>query len=253
VGTVLVCTGGGGLLAGVAAAVRAHRPGVRVSGVQAEQAAAWPASLAAGHPALTEMSTMADGIAVGSPGPVTFAHVEALVDEIVTVSEDALSRALVLCLERSKMVVEPAGVAAVAALLDLDLQLDGPVCALLSGGNVDPLLLTRVVQHGLSAAGRYLSLRVAVPDRPGALAALLTTVGTAGGNIIDVAHSRLTGTLALGEVEVATTVETRGAAHGRDLVATLRSRRYTVVVQTPTARTEASRAGPAMSTYTGAP
>ncbi|GAB2930288.1 threonine ammonia-lyase [Rhodococcus aerolatus] len=234
VGTVLVCTGGGGLLAGVAAAVRAHRPQVRVIGVQAEEAAAWPASLAAGHPvALQEMSTMADGIAVGAPGQVTFDHVSALVDEVVTVSEDALSRALVLCLERSKMVVEPAGAAAVAALLDLDLHLDGPVCALLSGGNVDPLLLTRVVQHGLSAAGRFLALRVTVPDRPGSLASLLTTVGAAGGNVIDVAHSRLTGTLALGEVEVVTTVETRGAAHGNDLVATLRERGYQVVVLTP--------------------
>ena len=234
VGTVLVCTGGGGLLAGIAAAVRAHRPGVRVVGVQAEEAAAWPASLAAGRPvALAQMSTMADGIAVGTPGAVTFAHVAALVDEIVTVSEDALSRALVLCLERAKMVVEPAGAAAVAALLDADLRLEGPVCALLSGGNVDPLLLTRVVQHGLSAAGRYLSLRVTVPDRPGSLAALLTAVGAAGANVIDVAHSRITGTLAIGEVEVAATVETRGASHGADLVATLRERGYQVAMMAP--------------------
>ncbi|MDQ2849269.1 MAG: threonine ammonia-lyase [Actinomycetota bacterium] len=234
VATVLVCTGGGGLLAGIAAAVRAHRPGVRVIGVQAEAAAAWPASLAAGHPVtLREMSTMADGIAVGAPSPITFAHVEALVDQIVTVSEDALSRALLLCLERSKMVVEPAGAAAVAALLDLDLHLDGPVCAVLSGGNIDPLLLAQVMQHGLSAAGRYLSLQVTVPDRPGCLAALLSTLGAAGGNVIDVAHSRLTGTLALGEVEIETTVETRGASHSHDLVARLREHGYQVAVMTP--------------------
>ncbi|XAS76275.1 threonine ammonia-lyase [Dermatophilaceae bacterium Sec6.4] len=234
VATVLVCTGGGGLLAGIAAAARAHRPGVRIIGVQAEAAAAWPASLVAGHPVtLREMSTMADGIAVGAPSPITYAHVEALVDQIVTVSEDALSRALLLCLERSKMVVEPAGAAAVAALLDLDLHLDGPVCAVLSGGNIDPLLLAQVMQHGLSAAGRYLSLQVTVPDRPGCLAALLSTLGAAGGNVIDVAHSRLTGTLALGEVEIETTVETRGASHSHDLVARLREHGYQVAVMTP--------------------
>ena len=238
VGTVLVCTGGGGLLAGIAAAVKAARPGVRVIGVQAEGAAAWPPSLAAGHPvALTESSTMADGIAVGRPGDVTFAHVQALVDDVVTVSEEALSRALVLCLERAKMVVEPAGAAAVAALLDPDarsaLALDGPVVATLSGGNVDPLLLMGVVQHGLSAAGRYLALRVTVPDRPSSLSTVLTMMGTAGANVIDVAHSRVTGTLALGEVEVAMTVETRGPEHGAELARLLRGRGYAVAVHTP--------------------
>lgn len=223
VGTVLVCTGGGGLVSGVAAAVKGLAPGVRVVAVQAEQAAAWPASLAAGHPvALAQMSTMADGIAVGSPGPVTYAHVAELVDEVVTVSEDALSRALLLCLERAKMVVEPAGVAAVAALLDgLVPDGDSPVCAVVSGGNVDPLLLMHVVQHGLAAARRFLALRVTVPDRPGSLAALLGTLSTAGANVIDVTHSRLSGTVALGEVEVALTVETRGGEHCAEVVAEL--------------------------------
>ena len=230
VGTVLVCTGGGGLVAGVAAAVKALKPGVRVVAVQAEGAAAWPASLAAGHPVrLPSMSTMADGIAVGAPGPVTYAHVSALVDDVVTVSEDALSRALVLCLERAKMVVEPAGAAAVAALLDGVVgDLQGPVCAVVSGGNVDPLLLVHVVQHGLAAARRFLALRVTVPDRPGSLVGVLTTVSGTGANVIDVAHSRLTGTLALGEVEVAITVETRGAEHCGVVVAALRRSGYAV-------------------------
>jgi threonine dehydratase len=230
VGTVLVCTGGGGLVAGVAAAVKALRPGVRVVAVQAEQAAAWPASLAAGHPVrLAGMSTMADGIAVGAPGPVTYAHVSQLVDEVVTVSEDALSRALVLCLERAKMVVEPAGAAAVAALLDGVVgDLEGPVCAVVSGGNVDPLLLVHVVQHGLAAARRFLALRVTVPDRPGSLVGVLTTVSGTGANVIDVAHSRLTGTLALGEVEIAITVETRGAEHCSVVVGALRRSGYVV-------------------------
>jgi len=233
--TVLVCTGGGGLVAGVAAAVKAlcaeqGRPDVRVVAVQAEQAAAWPGSLAAGHPVrLAHMSTMADGIAVGAPGPVTYAHVSELVDDVVTVSEDALSRALVLCLERAKMLVEPAGAAAVAALLDgVVHDLAGPVCAVVSGGNVDPLLLMHVIQHGLAAARRFLALRVTIPDRPGSLVSLLTTVSDLGANVIDVAHSRVSGTLALGEVEVALTVETRGAEHCRLVVAALRETGFAV-------------------------
>ncbi len=155
VGTILVPTGGGGLIAGVAAAVKAVRPQVRIVGVQAETAAAWPASLAAGKPtALASMSTMADGIAVGCPGEVPFAEVAAHVDAVVTVSEEALSKALLLCLERAKLIVEPAGVAAVAALMTCspeELGLTGPVCAVLSGGNIDPLLLTHVISHGLRA------------------------------------------------------------------------------------------------------
>ncbi len=237
VGTVVVCTGGGGLVSGVAAAVKALRPGVRVVAVQAEEAAAWPASLAAGHPVpLKSMSTMADGIAVGTPGPITFAHVSTLVDDVVTVSEDALSRALVLCLERAKMVVEPAGAAAVAALLDGKIDnLVGPVCVVVSGGNVDPLLLVHVVQHGLAAAGRFLALSVTIPDSPGSLVALLRTVSDAGANVVDVAHSRLSGTLALGEVEVALTVETRGREHCSALVTALRAAGFTVDYQAPAA------------------
>ncbi len=237
VATVLVCTGGGGLVAGIAAAVKALKPDVRVVAVQAEEAAAWPASLAAGRPVrLEQMSTMADGIAVGAPGPVTFAHVSQLVDDVVTVSEDALSRALVLCLERSKMLVEPAGAAAVAALLDgVVPDLAGPVCAVVSGGNVDPLLLVHVVQHGLAAAGRFLALRVTIPDSPGSLVGLLTTVSAAGANVVDVAHSRLSGTLALGEVEVALTVETRGPEHCAALVARLGGAGFVVQDEVPAA------------------
>ncbi|MGB6069842.1 MAG: threonine/serine dehydratase, partial [Rhodococcus sp. (in: high G+C Gram-positive bacteria)] len=142
VGTIVIPTGGGGLLAGVAAAVKLTKPGIRIVGVQAEGAAAWPASLKAGHPiALASMSTMADGIAIGLPGSVPFDHVQGWVDDVVTVSEDALSRALVLCIERAKLIVEPAGAAAVAALMTHsadELGLTGSVCAILSGGNIDP-------------------------------------------------------------------------------------------------------------------
>jgi threonine dehydratase len=221
--TVLVCTGGGGLIGGIAAAVKAQRPDVAVVGVQAEGAAAWPASLAAGRPvALESMRTIADGIAVGRPGDVTFPQVAALVDEILTVDEDALSRALLHCLERAKLLVEPAGAAAVAALLQHPRRFATPAVAVLSGGNVDPLVLLHVIQHGMASAARYLSLRVGVGDRPGALAELLALVGSLGANVLDVEHSRISDTLPLGDVEVALALETRGPEHCAELVDALR-------------------------------
>ncbi|MDO2968571.1 threonine ammonia-lyase [Mycobacteroides abscessus] len=217
VGTIVVPAGGGGLVAGVAAVVKAVRPEVRIVAVQAAGAAAWPVSLKAGHPvALESMDTMADGIAVGKPGAVPFEHVAALVDDVVTVSEEALSRGLLLCLERAKLVVEPAGAAAVAALLTLsaeELGLTGPVCAVLSGGNIDPLLLTHVITHGLRAAGRYLTVRVTVADAPGGLSGLLDVFRASGASVVDVTHWRNSERLRLGEVDVLATVETRGPEH----------------------------------------
>ncbi len=232
VGTVLVPTGGGGLVGGIAAAVKGVKPDVRVIGVQAEGAAVWPASLAAGAPVRLRhrhtmaWHTMADGIAVAEVGPVSFAHVSALVDEVLTVGEEALSQALLLCLERAKMLVEPAGAAAVAALLQPTVRLAGPVCAVLSGGNIDPLLLMHVIRHGLGAGGRFLALRVTVPDRPGELAALLGRVGESGANVVDVAHSRIAGSLAIGEVVVALSLETQGPQHQEELLADLDAAGY---------------------------
>ncbi|MFD6268982.1 threonine ammonia-lyase [Nocardia asteroides] len=232
VGTVVVPTGGGGLLAGVVVALRALAPHVEVIGVQAADAAAWPDSLAAGKPVrVPRMATMADGIAVGLPGAVPFAHVAEHVREIVTVDEDALSKALLLCLERAKLVVEPAGAAGVAALLTSTLReraLPGPVVTILTGGNIDPLLLTRVIGHGLSAAGRYLAMRVTIADRPGALSALLGVAGRAGASVVDIVHSRTGMWLAVDEVEVSLTVETRGPAHRDDVLATLRDAGFRV-------------------------
>jgi threonine dehydratase len=227
--TVLVCTGGGGLVGGIAAAVKGQRPDVTVVGVQAEGAAAWPPSLAAGEPrSLAGMRTVADGIAVGRPGDVTFPQVAALVDEIVTVGEDALSRALLHCLERAKLLVEPAGAAAVAALLEHPARFATPAVAVLSGGNVDPLVLLHVIEHGMAAAARYLSLRVHVGDRPGALAELLALVGSLGANVLDVSHSRISGTLPLGDVEVALSMETRGPEHCAELVRALQDAGHAV-------------------------
>ncbi len=229
VATVLVPTGGGGLLGGIAAAVKGIKPDVTVIGVQAEGAAVWPPSLAAGTPVrLRKQHTMADGIAVSEVGAVTFAQVSALVDGIVTVGEESLSQAVLLCLERAKMLVEPAGAAAVAALLESTKRFPGPVGAVLSGGNVDPLLLMHLIRHGLTAGGRFLALRVTVPDRPGELATLLARVGDSGANVVDVAHSRIAGSLAVGDAVVALSLETRGPEHCAQLVADLSAAGYQV-------------------------
>ncbi|WP_218828273.1 MULTISPECIES: threonine ammonia-lyase [unclassified Rhodococcus (in: high G+C Gram-positive bacteria)] len=235
VGTIVIPTGGGGLLAGVAAAVKLTKPDIRIVGVQAEGAAAWPASLKAGHPvALASMSTMADGIAIGLPGSVPFDHVQGWVDDVVTVSEDALSRALVLCIERAKLIVEPAGAAAVAALMTHsadELGLTGSVCAILSGGNIDPLLLTHVITHGLRAGGRYLAVRVTISDKPGGLTGVLGVVRDAGASVVDVVHSRTGGRLGLEEVDVMLTVETRGPDHRGSVLDALGAAGYAVHVE----------------------
>jgi threonine dehydratase len=228
--TVLVPLGGGGLLAGIAIAIKAIRPDVRVLGVQAEGAAAFPGSLQRGEPVpLPSMKTMADGIAVGMPGALTFAAVRDHVDDVLTVSEDSLSRALLALVERAKMVVEPAGAAAVAALMDRHADVRAPVVAVLSGGNIDPLLLGKVIRHGMAAAGRYLNLHVTIPDAPGGLAQLLVEVGGAGANVLEVVHERISPRLHLEEVEVHLQLETRGAPHAEKLVARLRELGYRVL------------------------
>ena len=227
--TVLVPTGGGGLLAGIAIAVKALRPDVRVIGVQAADAAAYPASLAAGHPVpLAAMTTMADGIAVGLPGQITFAAVRDHVDDILTVSEASLSRAVLAVLERAKMLVEPAGAAAVAAVLDAPTSFETPAVVVLSGGNIDPLLLGKVIRHGMAAGGRYLNLRVPIPDLPGGLAQLLTDVSQCGANVLEVAHERISPALDMHEVEIRLQLETRGEPHALQVLTRLRERGYRV-------------------------
>ncbi|APE23573.1 MULTISPECIES: threonine ammonia-lyase [Streptomyces] len=228
--TIVVGIGGGGLAAGIGLAVKSVRPDVKVIGVQAEGAAAYPPSLAAGHPVVVESPvTMADGIKVGRPGDVPFALVQEYVDEVRTVSEDALSSALLLCLERAKLVVEPAGASPVAALLSDPKAFRGPVVAVLSGGNVDPLLLQRILRHGMAAGGRYLSLRLRVTDRPGVLATLLAVLTVADANVLDVSHVRTDPRLGLTEAEVELHLETKGPEHCREVADALRDAGYTVL------------------------
>jgi threonine dehydratase len=228
--TVVVCTGGGGLLAGTALAIKSLRPDIKVIGVQAEMAAAYPPSLAAGSPQmLPKMSTMADGIAVGKPGDVPFKIISEYVDEIRTVSEASLARALLLTLERSKLQVEPAGIAAVAAILDDPDAFEGPVVASLSGGNIDPLLLNRVLRTGLATSGRFLMVQIRLADQPGALAKLVSCVGDMGTNIIQVSHTHMNPALAISEVDVELELETRGFEHREQILNQIIAQGFEVV------------------------
>ncbi|HUA28450.1 MAG TPA: threonine ammonia-lyase [Streptosporangiaceae bacterium] len=225
--TITMPVGGGGLAAGIAIAAKGTSPAIRVIGAQADAAAPFPASFAAGRPVTVNCGpTMADGIAVATPGELTFDVLTEHLDRMVTVSEESLSRALLLCLERSKQVVEPAGAAAVAALLEHSRAFEPPVVAVLSGGNIDPLLLSKVLRHGLAAAGRYLTFRCRLPDRPGALSALLAEVAGLGANVLDVVHERVTPGLHVDEVEVLLQVETRGAGHCDSVISQLRAAGY---------------------------
>jgi len=226
---VVVPVGGGGLISGIAAALAHTRRAVRVIGVEPVGAASVRASLDAGRcVSLDGVSTMADGIAVKSPSELTLAHIRAFVDDVVTVTEEELSQALLLLLERAKAVVEPAGAAGVAAILAGKIPGTGPALAVLSGGNVDPLLLIKLIDHGLSAAGRYLMLRVVVSDRPGALASLTSAVAKLGLNVLEVEHHRAGVAVGLDEVEVLVTVETRDPEHREEVVGLLRSAGFTV-------------------------
>ncbi len=227
--TVVAAVGGGGLISGIGAALAEREPRVKVIGVQAKRIAAFPPSLAAGRPMrITGGSTMADGIAVGRPGQLTFDLVSKHVDAVVTVSEESISQALLLCLERAKQVVEPAGAAAVAAILEHSYAVEPPVVALLSGGNIDPLLLSKVLRHGLAVAGRYLVARCRLTDRPGALVPLLSELADLGVNVLDVSHERMTTRLHIEEAEVLLHLETRGPDHSQDVLDRLRGKGYTV-------------------------
>jgi len=195
--TVVVPIGGGGLASGIALALREVRPEVRMVGVQAE-----PSGFA-----------LADGIAVKQPGELTMGVCRECLEDIVTVSGEEISRAIVVLLERSKLVVEGAGAVSVAALLEGKIGGDGPVVALLSGGNIDPTMLIEVMRHGLTVAGRYLVVRTRVSDRPGELIKLLSLVAKERVNVVAVEHHREGMHLPVGETEVELTLTTRDEAH----------------------------------------
>ena len=232
VDTIIVPIGGGGLISGVAAAVklRAAELGrkVRIIGVQAENAAAYPPSLKAGKPVKVEVRpTISDGIAVATPGKVNFPIIRHFVDEVVTVSDDGTAKALVMLLERAKLVVEPAGAVSVAAILEGKIKKSGKTVAILSGGNIDPMLMQRIVAHGLAASDRYLKLRIMLPDRPGQLAATSALVADANANVVEVVHTRH-GKFQINEAELELHIETRGPTHSKAVVKKLRDAGYQV-------------------------
>jgi threonine dehydratase len=233
--TIIGPIGGGGLISGVAAAAKqlAEREGrpMRIIGVQSENAAPFRPSLKVGRPVTVETRpTIADGIAVARPGDLNFEMVRQYVDEVVTVSDDDIARAIVMLLERAKLVVEPAGAAGVAAILAGKAHVNGVTATILSGGNIDPLLLQRVIGHGLAASARYLKLRILLPDVPGQLVRTASIVASQNANVVEVIHTRHATELPVSEVELELHIETRGNEHGDAVAQALREAGYTVRV-----------------------
>ena len=232
VASVLVPAGGGGLLAGVAAAVKGARPDAHVFAVQAQGSLTLPESFRRHRavPLAGPPRTMADGIAVGRPGDLPVAVAAPLVDDVIAVTEEQIADGVLQTLERAKLLVEPAGVVGVSAFLAHRDRFPAPVAIVLSGGNVDPLLLNRIIQHGLALAGRYVAITVRMPDRPGSLAALLGRIAETDVNVVDISHLRTDPRLEVGEVEIVVLLETRGPDHRRTVLQHVRSGGYAVDV-----------------------
>jgi threonine dehydratase len=231
VDTFIIPIGGGGLSSGVASVVkqRAALEGrtVRVIGVQASNAAPYPLSLQNGY--ITEIKTLptiADGINVARPGVLNFAMISQFVDEVITVDDNLIARAMLLLLERAKLVVEPAGAVGVAAILSGQVKDAGRTVVILSGGNIDPMMMERVISHGLAASARYLKLRIPLPDRPGQLARIAALVAEANANVVEVLHTRHNDGLQISQVELELHIETRGPEHAQDILTHLRDEGY---------------------------
>jgi threonine dehydratase len=233
---VVVPIGGGGIIGGIATAIKALRPSTQVIGVQAAGCSAVKPSLKAGHPvAVPVADTIADGIAVKRPGDLTLPIIQDRVDEIVEVSDDEIARGIVHCVQRAKLVVEGAGAAGVAALLagKVRLKPGDTACTVLCGGNIDGNLLARVIEQVMVRQGRYILLKVLVVDRPGSLARLVERVAQAGANIIDIFHRRALWLAPLGKVGVELVLEVRDNAHGREVRVVLEGAGYHVEPESP--------------------
>jgi threonine dehydratase len=225
---IVVPLGGGGLLSGIALAVKSQRPDVRVIGVEAAGCAPYVASLEHGeiHPA-AQTETIADGIAVKHPGEITFGLVREHVDDVVTVTDAEIGMTIVQLLERTKAVVEGAGAVGLAALLAGRVQAKRAV-AVLSGGNIDTPLLMQVIRFGLTNAGRYLVIRTRLADRPGALMHLLEVISNAHVNILLVSHHRESVDVAVAETGIELILETRDETHAHEIVELVRRQGYPV-------------------------
>jgi len=218
VDNIIVALGGGGLGAGVATAAKLKAAAlgrkIKVIGVQAKNASPYVQSMKLGRPVEQQIQrTIADGIAVSKPGAIPFALIKKNIDKVVTVSDDEIAKAIVLLLERSKMVVEPAGAVGVAAIMSGAIKLKGKTVVILSGGNIDPLLMQKVISRGLLAAERYTAISVMLPDRPGMLVKTAEAIAKAHGNVVEVLHTRQGKGLEISEVELKMSVETTGREH----------------------------------------
>ncbi|MDI3269156.1 MAG: threonine ammonia-lyase [Bacillota bacterium] len=226
---VVVPIGGGGLISGIATAIKEKNPGVKVIGVQARGAPAIYRSLQEGRPVqLTQVRTIADGLAIKKPSSTTLDIIGRYVDDVVLVEEEQIARAMILLAERGKAIVEGAGAAALAAVLAGEVPAAATTAVLVSGGNVDLVQMARIIDHGLAQEGRYLPLVTILPDRPGALKDFLSYVAQAGANVIGVEHRRLQAGLALGEAVVNLVLETRDRAHAEDVLRFLHQAGYRV-------------------------
>jgi threonine dehydratase len=225
---VVVPVGGGGLVSGIACAVKETNPRVRIIGVQTARVPSMKASLAAGHPVLVPAATtIAEGIAVRRPGARTLAMVQRYVDDIVTVDEEEIANAILLLLEREKTVAEGAGAAPVAALVQGKIAMPGKrVAVVIAGGNIDPTFLSRIIERGLVKDGRLVRFRLRIPDHAGELARLTTVVAGQLANILEIGHDRAYYGVNLGDSLVEMTLETRGPEHITDLVAALEQAGY---------------------------
>ena len=227
--TIVVPIGGGGLASGVAAAVKMLHPNVRVIGVQASGAAGMKASLDAGHViALPSAKTIADGIAVKKPGELTFAMCSRYLDEIVTVDDDEIAQAILFLMERGKMVAEGAGAAPVAAIINRKLDVSGKVAAVISGGNIDVTMLSRIIEKGLLRAGRVSKLRIILQDRPGQLEQVSRIIGGNGANVMAIHHDRTDVDLDIRDAILEITMETQDREHAQRVIAALREAGFNV-------------------------
>jgi len=232
--TVLVGIGGGGIISGIALALKTLLPNARVIGVQAENVSAVKPSLAAGHPVeIPSKPTIADGIAVKRPGEVTLPIIREFVDDIVTVTEEEFAAGVFHCVQNAHIVVEGAGAAGVAALLAGKVKVSGDdvVCSVLAGGNIDGNLLSRVIEQVMVRQGRYIVLKLLVLDRPGSLAAMLAEVAKMEANVVEVNHQRAIWLAPLGYTGIEMILEVRDEAHGRRLTKHLEDSGYNVARQ----------------------
>ena len=220
-GTVVIPVGGGGLAAGIALALDHLRPEIRLVGVQSAACAPFAGREPSG-------ATIADGIAVKHPGTITAAILSDLLDDVVVVDDEEISQAIVLLLERSKLVVEGAGAAPVAAILAGRAGGDGPACAILAGGNIDATTMSSVIRYGLTASGRYLVVALLIPDRPGELARIVGMIAAQRANILAIQHHREGRNIGVLETEAELTLETRGEEHSQVLIRALAEGGYTV-------------------------